>query len=216
MNNKKGGEAYKKELKKYVDNNLKKGFSKEQIEKKLLENKVPKKIIEEVISYSDKKKSSFTIVVLLVLVILIVGVVFVYFKFFSDKTITLNNFPQCLNKDTPIERYRCYRNESQQLSNVEPCGWYHIDYWELNENITYKKLLQEGEIIFEIDTLKALNYLTNERIIEYWNTKKPGESSMLKTDRGTYELTYITGIEEGIYKGVPYLPLLWGTAYCKI
>ncbi|MEK6916439.1 MAG: hypothetical protein AABW92_01730 [Nanoarchaeota archaeon] len=237
MINEKKEALYIKKIKTYVKENLKKGHHLDSIEQKLINSNVNPNIIEKAIGPHKKEKpkikwESFILPVMIVLTIVLV--IFNYnnlAKLFltpkqidstpnqidlsSLKIVTLQDYPECVNLETPFDRYSCYANKNTEEGNNE-CGGYFLGYEK--ERKEYLEKMVEGEIILKINGDLISNYIVKELESGFYDIMsekqigKPaiGQPAIIETNLGAYNYPYLEGPEGG-----PYLYLNLGYAFCK-
>jgi len=208
---------YNNGLKKYVNKNLKKGFSIKQIKKKLKESKVPENIIKKVIDKTPHKKKQWFFRLLFGLVLLSIIVLIIYLAFptlfFQKIPISLLDYPNCTLKNSSIDRYRCYKEFSQINSSLKKCGIYFIEYE--NNFSKYEKKMSEGEIILNIDSQDTSLFTSNEIFYNWLKDKKINDTYIIITNKAVYNYTYFPGPENSIMKNTSYIYINFGKAYCN-
>lgn len=214
MTEKKTKKIYKKELKKYVKQNIKRGFDLDIIKTKLMSSGINQKIIEEIILDSKKKqKKAYVIFVFLLIGLLASVIVFFYQNhtnndFSTFKVVQLIDYSECLNFDTSRDRYYCYSLNNKNRSDVYVCGWYFIEYE--TDNVPYTKRIKEGEIIFKVDG-DFVDYNTNFQ--ELLLKKRVGDTLTIKTNKDTYKYEYLPDPHNN---ELAHIYIYYGRGFCLV
>jgi len=227
--------TYLENIRKYVDDNLKKGFSVEVIRQKLESSNVPSDIIDKALgpasptpavpplptlqsASAPEKKPGFKLnikwqfIAIPTAIVLVIALIVIFTQSASSsELLTLDDFPACQNENSSIDAYHCYLGETENLGGARVCGWYFAGYEEEREE--YLEKMSEAEIILSIDGREASSLwdgTDTDAYYSFFGEKEIGDIATIETNLGTYEYHVNIGPEGGAY-----IYINFGKAYCK-
>ncbi len=206
---------YLNKIKSYIKENIKKGYNKDSIKKRLLSNKLSKEEVDKLFFSAEKELKKEKKIKFIISIGIIISIITFYLanQLLSKPPtpILLTEFPECLMYNDSFERYSCYYNKSINEEGAYFCGYYFIKH---KTNVTYIKIIKEGEIILKIDGINTKN-LDVFSLGEYITQQKIGNQAILKTNNDTYNYIYLPGEFVPVENGGASLQIEVGKAYCR-